>query len=415
LQSQASNADQSLNKVTDTLPDLLKLIFDPTLYLFTTDKTNQKNPNFLEHLVRNEVLPEGNKMVTRFTADLWKLTPAGGLTMDDGLVYPPYGNQPASNFISKALMAFAMQKYYAETDHSKGLFSSLSGGVSFSMGDVAASWGDAKGKQYFDSYLANEFNGLSPTERDAINAKLSNIKEWFVQAGASGLTATATTTTTTKEAFMLGGKDADTLTGGSAADLLVGNAGADVMAGGGGNDTLLGGAGDDTYHFTGSFGKDTVQDSDGSGSGHITLNGTAIGVAKGFGKANQYKADLGGGASAILRVFADSASSTGYRLVIAREGDSANTITVKNFDLNAANGNGCLFDLRACEGATNLIAVYARNTGAIGLFDCKNLRIQALKQARKHGLKAKTSHAYSMRLAGQKGPGRRMDVAECVS
>jgi len=74
-----------------------------------------------------------------------------------------------------------------------------------------------------------------------------------------------------------------------------------------------------------------------------------------------------------------------------------------------------LFGLQAREIATNLRATHARYTGATGRFDCQNLRIQASKQVRKRGLKAKAAHAYSMRLAGHKWLGRRMDSAWRVS
>ena len=79
-----------------------------------------------------------------------------------------------------------------------------------------------------------------------------------------------------------------------------------------------------------------------------------------------------------------------------------------------ADGKASLFGLQAREIATNLRATHAYSLGAGGRFNCKNLRIKAPKQDRKRGLKAKTCHAYSMRLAGHKGLGRRMDSAGCV-
>jgi len=57
------------------------------------------------------------------------------------------------------------------------------------------------------------------------------------------------------------------------------------------------------------------------------------------------------------------------------------------------------------------IAAHARYSGVAGRFDCQSLRTKAQRQDRKRGLKAKTAHAYSMRLAGHKGLGRRMDAA----
>ena len=400
LQSQASNADQSLNKVTDKLQDLLKLMFEKSLFAHRTDEANDdEHKNLLEHLVRNEVLPEGNKMVTRFTADLWKLTPAGGLTMDDGLAYPEYsGDKPASHLISKAMMAFAMQKYYDETDHSKGLFNAITGGVSFSMGDVAPSWDKAKGKQYFDSYLANEFNGLSPAERDAIKAKLSSMKEWFVQVGTGGMNATATT----KEAFMLGGKGADTLTGGSAADLLVGNAGADALNGGAGNDTLLGGTGNDT--LLGGIGNDALyggadNDELKGEEDNDFLNGGAGADTLWGGTGNDYLYDQGGSDTSTLRGdegndILEIKGGTGVTLL---DGGAGNDILIGGAGTNSLDGGtgndqiqgGADYD--AITGGQG--ADYLRGgTGNDTYTKCASSKVAI------HSI---ASHAYSIRAGGR--------------
>ena len=77
---------------------------------------------------------------------------------------------------------------------------------------------------------------------------------------------------------LYGGAGNDTLSGLGGADYLEGNSGNDTLDGGAGNDVLLGGAGNDTYQFKGSYGKDTILDSDGQGSIQIdgaTLNGGA--------------------------------------------------------------------------------------------------------------------------------------------
>ncbi len=65
LQSmQATPPGETLNRVTFKHTDLMGMIFDGSLYAFTTDTSNTTNRNFLEHLVQNEA---GNAMVIRFT------------------------------------------------------------------------------------------------------------------------------------------------------------------------------------------------------------------------------------------------------------------------------------------------------------------------------------------------------------
>lgn len=68
LQSmQTAPSEQTLNGVTAKLTDLMGMIFDSSLYAFSTDTGNATNRNFLERLVQNET---GNAMVTSFTSDL---------------------------------------------------------------------------------------------------------------------------------------------------------------------------------------------------------------------------------------------------------------------------------------------------------------------------------------------------------
>lgn len=116
-------AQQSLSDVTFKLPDVVRMIFDSNLYKFSTGTQNTQNKNFIEHLVHHQngiagltvgetVIP-ADAMLTRFTSDLWKLAQDGGLTMADGPT-------PATNLVSKTLIAFAMQKYYDETQASAG-------------------------------------------------------------------------------------------------------------------------------------------------------------------------------------------------------------------------------------------------------------------------------------------------------
>jgi hypothetical protein len=273
-QSAASgnHPQQTFSEVTKKLTDLLGMMFDDRLFEHPTNDPN--NENLLEHLVRHEggigtKLP-ADQMVTRFTSDLWKLAQDSGLTMSEGATI--FGNL---NNVSKTLITFAMQKYYDETDMSAGykkeLFTAMTGGVQFDRADVAATLGDAKGYNlYFQNYLGS--NAFSNPERQLIQSLLPTLRDWYVQAGPSGMNVADAHN---RGAFMLGGSGADNLTGGSQADLLVGNAGADTLNGGGGNDTLLGGAGFDTYYYLSvTDGNDTIKDSDAKGA--IVVDGQIL-------------------------------------------------------------------------------------------------------------------------------------------
>ena len=261
LQSiQTAGPNQTLNDVTFKLPDLLSMIFDPKLFAYTTAKSNTTDENFLEHLVRHEAGVGGmfaaDGMVTRFTADLWKIAQDGGLTM-------------TNSDISKTLIAFAMQMYYENpnaTASDKHLFSDVSGGggIHFDRSDVAATLSAAKG---YTLYFMNYLNTLPIAERMAITQNLPNLMDWYIQAGSTMMYATAGD----QRAFMLGGDGGDSLFGSNLADVLVGNEGDDtlsgregddVIIGGVGNDTLYGGDGYDTYIINGH---DTIFDSDGKG------------------------------------------------------------------------------------------------------------------------------------------------------
>lgn len=281
---QTAQSGMTLNRVTDKLTDLIGMIFSRNLYRFDTDTADR---NFLERLVQNET---GNAMVTRFTSDLWKLAQDGGLTITDGPA-------PATNLVSKALIAFAMQMYYEDTanatNREKELFTNLtnlgtentgSGGIRFDRADVTDTLVTAKGYNDFHVYLINNF---SAADRQRIEDLLPVLRDWYVQAGGSGMEATDTHN---RGAFMLGGTGGDTLTGGSQTDLLVGNAGADRLNGGGGNDTLLGGVGFDTYYYNTGDGNDRIEDSDARGV--IFVNGQMlVGGVKKAGHTDWESAD----------------------------------------------------------------------------------------------------------------------------
>ena len=275
-------AQQSLSDVTFKLPDVVRMIFDGNLYKFST-ALNSNRENFLERLVRHqngitgnpekgEVPVQADAMLTRFTSDLWKLAQDGGLTMTDGPT-------PATNLVSKALIAFAMEMYYQDTANAtnptKELFTNLAtentgsgGGIRFDRADVTDTLTTAKGYNDFHFYLVNNF---SPADRQRIEDLLRLIRDWYVQAGQSGMNATDTQD---RGAFMLGGHGMDALTGGVGTDLLVGNAGHDSLTGSAGTDTLLGGEGFDRYYWNTGDGHDRIEDSDARGM--ILVNGQML-------------------------------------------------------------------------------------------------------------------------------------------
>ncbi|MHB9119735.1 MAG: calcium-binding protein [Burkholderiales bacterium] len=260
--------NDAFRQVTFKLPELLKMVFDSALYYHDPSNTDNPERNFIEQLVRHETgnapgVTTADAMLTRFTHDLWKIAQEGGLTLSDS----PLG---------KTLTAFAMQKYYEETTASPGyqkeLFTQITGGLQFDISDVAGNLNDAKGyAQYFQSYLNSASPSFSASEQQQIQTLLPTLRDWYVQAVASGL---ATADTLNRGAFMLGGNGDDQLTGGSEADLLVGNGGADTLTGGDGQDTLIGGSGYDAYKADKS---DAISDQD--GRGEVWLDDQKLGMA----------------------------------------------------------------------------------------------------------------------------------------
>lgn len=288
LQSmQTAPSQRALNDVTFKLADLIGMIFDENLYERSTGTANTTEESFLEHLVRHEAgmgpsLP-ADRMVTRFASDLWKLVQEGGLTMTDGPAL-------ASNLVSKALIAFAMQMYYEDTANAtnatKELFAQVRGGVQFDRADVAASLAAAKGYNlYFQQYLNSSV--FTDAERQLMQSLLPVLRDWYVQAGRNGMEATDTQN---RGAFMLGGLGADVLTGGGGNDLVVGNAGHDRLTGGAGTDTLMGGTGFDRYSWSTGDGNDRIEDSDANGA--IVVNGQMlVGGVKKSGHTDWESAD----------------------------------------------------------------------------------------------------------------------------
>ena len=404
----AAGQKQSLNQVTYKLTDLLGMVFDSNLFAHPTDDPD--NRNFIDHLVRHEAgnapLPQGgtitaDAMVTRFTADLWKLAQDGGMTMNDrsGLPYT-YSNY---NNISKALTAFAMQFYYEDTanakDPNKQFITDLSAsgegsnGVRFDMHDaskdVAAAM-DAntqvdltakkdgkfilKGYEYFQTYI--ETTGLlTSEERTLVKSMLPQLRDWYIQAGASGMIATDTLN---RGAFMLGGNAQDTLTGGSKADLLVGNAGDDILKGGDGSDVLIGGTGVDTYAWNASAnsGIDTILDSDKQGylrddsNGPIVLTGGSQ-----LGDNHVFSGKDANGANHIYTFVTGDRNSGGDLIV-----DGA--MLIKDYNPSAGNHMGITLD--GPVAAANLSKLTGNGSDNYIVNDVRNKNADPEKHATKY-------------------------------
>lgn len=236
----------AFREMTSRLPELLGMVFDSNLFAYTTAKTNTTDPNFLEHLIRHQVglrdpgtgavTLAADAMLDRFTADLDKLVVARGGT-------------GGYRDLVKALVAFAMEKYYAETADSSGyqqeLFLAITGGLQFDVQNIAVNITNAKGyQQYFSAFLDTQplFNF---EERNLIQQRIADLRDWSVSVGAEGMAATDYNN---RGAFMLGGDGVDVLSGGAVGDLLVGGYGDDILDGGDDADLLIGGAGFDTYY-----------------------------------------------------------------------------------------------------------------------------------------------------------------------
>ena len=237
--------------MTSRLPELLGMVFDSNLFANPTDTTKK---NLLEHLIRHQVglrdpatgavTMAADAMLDRFTSDLDKLVVARGGT--GGYLD-----------LVKALVAFAMEKYYVETADSPGyrneLFQAVTGGLQFDARDIAADITAAKGyAQYFANHLDTD-PLFSPAERALIRQGIADLRDWSVAVGDGGMTAADSNN---RGAFMLGNDGVDILTGGTSDDLLVGGYGNDRLNGGDGADTLLGGTGNDS--LTGGAGADKL-------------------------------------------------------------------------------------------------------------------------------------------------------------
>jgi hypothetical protein len=324
-------------QLTKDNPNLLPLVFDRKLYGFSVDT---RNPNFIETLLRKELGANGITQTSASTGLLDKFIADGNkLISTEGM-----SGQPA---VQKALTVAAMEYYYFnEAASATALFTTEGNAIHFKYSDIPASFHKSKNLlvtsvQDFLSPSEQRVLGMSTDRREFANVGTGYLMQqdaWHIQSGTSGMTWSATGASNDAA---IGGAQTDILDAGAGDDILLGGGGADFLTGGEGKDFLLGGQGSDTYTFDSNWGKDTVIDSDGSGS--IQIDGTSLGQFQGAGGGYAFK--LASGEYAGLAIREDKTSSSGYTAYITRGKDQDNVITLKNFDLNAAqnaSGNGYL-------------------------------------------------------------------------
>jgi len=115
--------NDAFRALTFKLPEMLKMVFDSALYAHATGTSDV---NFMEHLIRHQIgnapgVATADAMLDRFATDLQKIAKDGGFTV-------------TNEYVSKTLVAFAMQFYYENakaTVVGKELFSTdgLAGGI----------------------------------------------------------------------------------------------------------------------------------------------------------------------------------------------------------------------------------------------------------------------------------------------
>jgi hypothetical protein len=300
----------------------LPLIMSGSFYSKEPDGSSERN--FILDLIRSEQQNAGNGKLTHFTADLAKLgTNIGGL------------NRAAQD----ALIAQGIEWYYWKgTDYAGQEFITQTGSLlqyTTALGDHLQG-AQNKALGYLNVWLDGYFEqgAVQNTGLARVRPSYVSYDEWNVVAGSSASTATARDTS--KSQIFVGQGGADTFTGGDQSDTLLAAGGADTLDGGAGSDRLYGGVGSDRYNFTGNFGNDIIQDSDGQGT--IQIDGQTLGTAQGAGKRNVWVAEVGAGQYVGMSVYDDQSSTTGKKLVITREGSTDNTITItiNNFDLDKA-------------------------------------------------------------------------------
>ena len=252
------------------LPALLKWVLDKNLY--AQDLGRSRELDFLERLIRNQFAyaepgyTSPVRMLDSFGEDMQRLGVTGGLA--------------AQQAMRDALIATGIEYYnFLQPAQLADFFNSVPGGIRFDLDTINLARSDQKGYARLRDFVTQTYGPQLP---DPSLLALDTRRQWFVQAGDSGMVAKSTGDVADA---MLGGEAIDGLGGGDGDDLLIGGAGGDVFEGGKGNDLLVGGTGTDTYYYRAGDGLDTIADADklgrivyidADGKSHILHGGTAL-------------------------------------------------------------------------------------------------------------------------------------------
>jgi RTX calcium-binding nonapeptide repeat (4 copies)/Lipase (class 3) len=310
-------------------PETLDLVFDARLY--GSGPVSAESRDFLVGMIRRHVATvqtSSGSVLTAFGHDLERL---GATEM-----------QVLNVAAATAVLAQTIEWYHWQGAGYAGQeFLNVINGV-FQYTPLAASQISQEGGSRALQYTALWFSEIESTPYNAVTAARAFLEDVnFEQWNVTGVTtaAGASAQDTSKTQLFVGNTGADNFTGGDFNDYLFGAAGADTLNGGMGDDRLYGGSGIDTYAFSGEFGLDQIVDADGAGL--IRLNGVTLTGARSAGKPDTWAQRLTDGSVVQYRVYRDTSSTTGYKLVITKD-DALGAITVNNFDRTAALGSGYL-------------------------------------------------------------------------
>lgn len=328
----AALAEPRLATLFDHDPRLVEALFDKNLY---AHKGSEEASDFLARLVQREFggasSTTGAGCLTRFANELEQL-----VNFNSGIA--------AQVSIRKGLIAVAMEYYYFNDAASMTqLFTTSGNGIHFNYADIDSVQFGLKSPRLLGSAMQPL---LSADEWRAVGHRLESHDAWHVQSGDAGLVWNASGPTRYDVAIggagvdvldagagddiLFGGAGQDCLTGGNGADTLLGGLGVDSLYGGDGNDRLMGGADADIYNFSGFFGQDVIEDSDGSGVIQVQGLGDLTGVDAKKTSNTTWQLDDETVTYALVNVGAESAPQ--YNLVIGvDDGNNVGSITIRGW------------------------------------------------------------------------------------
>jgi VCBS repeat-containing protein len=319
LTAPSATSETGLAAVSKKLPGLLPRLQDKKFYDFEVKPENSTDKAFLEHLVQHEVggsngiRTGGTGMLTRFVGDMERIAAATGF----------------SRTAQDALIAQAAEWYYWQgTDYAGQEFFLKTG--DFLQFTTAKGAGLPGALDKADAYVRPWLTSVA-SEVGLRNPASVAFDQWNVALSDQQVNATARYLDQS-QAFIGGGGN-DNFTGGAKNDFLAGGAGADTLDGGGGDDSIYGGGGTDVYRFIQSHGKDRVFDSD--GKARIEIDGvalTATGSLIGHGNGAPGSGSWGFKLNGVQYDY----TYRDKQLTIGKRGDTANSVTIENFNLKDA-------------------------------------------------------------------------------